>query len=66
MLKFGRLQSGCILQSGYRNQSLEGLSNQLQLKVLTTAEEAIRRLSEGRRKASHAAILLDRQRILSQ
>ena len=40
--------------------------NQLQLEVLATAEAAIPRLPEGRRKAVSAAILSDRQWVLDQ
>ena len=49
-----------------RRASLTGLSNQLQLEVLATAEAAIPRLPEGRRKAVSAAILSDRQWVLDQ
>ena len=49
-----------------RRASLEGLSNHLQLEVLSTAEAALPRLPEGRRKAVQSAILTDRQWVLAQ
>ena len=49
-----------------RRANLDGLSNQLQLEVLATAEAAIPRLPEGRRKGVQMAIHSDREWVLAQ
>lgn len=46
--------------------SLAGLSNQLQLEVLETAEASVPRLPLGRQKSIREAILKDREWVLSQ
>jgi len=49
-----------------RQASLQGLSNQLQLEVLTAAEAAVPRLPIGRQKSVIAAIHQDRKWVLAQ